>query len=613
MSDVKGKTGAVLRETAVLTGAVAIIAAGVFFFLVPSHTSVSSISGLGIVLSNFVPLPLSVITMILNVVLLIIGFFTCGREFGAKTVYTSVLLPVFLGLFEKLFPEFGSMTGSQELDVLCYILVVSIGLSILFNRNASSGGLDIVAKIMNKYLHMELGKAMSLSGMCVALSAPLVYDKKTVVLSILGTYFNGIVLDHFIFDNSIKRRVCIITEKEEALRQFILHDLHSGATMYEAIGAYNLEKHNEIITIVDKSEYQKLMNFINREDPKAFVTIYNVSEGTFALMEKPKPVLQHERDAIVKVTLASICSSDLHIKHGSVPRAVPGITVGHEMVGIVEEVGSAVTNVKPGDRVTVNVETFCGECFFCKKGFVNNCTNQNGGWALGCRIDGGQAEYVRVPFADQGLNKIPDGVTDRQALLVGDVLATGFWAARISEITPEDTVLILGAGPTGICTLLCVMLHSPKRIIVCEKDASRLQFIRQHYPQVLTVKPEDCATFVRAHSDHGGADVVLEVAGADSTFRLAWECARPNAIVTVVALYDKAQTLPLPEMYGKNLTFKTGGVDGCDCEETLRLIAEGKIDTEPLITHTYPLRRIAEGYELFEKKRDGVIKVAVEC
>ena len=201
------------------------------------------------------------------------------------------------------------------------------------------------------------------------------------------------------------------------------------------------------------------------------LTYTYVSEGTFALMEKPKPVLQHERDAIVKVTLASICSSDLHIKHGSVPRAVPGITVGHEMVGIVEEVGSAVTNVKPGDRVTVNVETFCGECFFCKKGFVNNCTDQNGGWALGCRIDGGQAEYVRVPFADQGLNKIPDGVTDRQALLVGDVLATGFWAARISEITPEDTVLILGAGPTGICTLLCVMLHSPKRIIVCEKDA----------------------------------------------------------------------------------------------------------------------------------------------
>lgn len=267
----------IVKETVILTVAVAIIAAAVYFFLVPSHTSVSSISGLGIVISNFVPLPLSAITMILNVVLLIIGFFTCGREFGVKTVYTSVMLPLFLGLFEIIFPNFGSMTDSQELDVLCYILVVSVGLSILFNRNASSGGLDIVAKIMNKYLHMELGKAMSLSGMCVALSAALVYDKKTVVLSILGTYFNGIVLDHFIFDNNIKRRVCIITKKEEELRQFIIHDLHSGATIYESIGAYNMEKRREIITIVDKGEYQKLMKFINQEDPKAFITVYNVS------------------------------------------------------------------------------------------------------------------------------------------------------------------------------------------------------------------------------------------------------------------------------------------------------------------------------------------------
>ena len=267
----------IVKETVILTVAVAIIAAAVYFFLVPSHTSVSSISGLGIVLSNFVPLQLSAINMILNVVLLIIGFFTCGREFGVKTVYTSVMLPLFLGLFEIIFPNFGSVTDSQELDVLCYILVVSVGLSILFNRNASSGGLDIVAKIMNKYLHMELGKAMSLSGMCVALSAALVYDKKTVVLSILGTYFNGIVLDHFIFDNNIKRRVCIITKKEEELRQFIIHDLHSGATIYEAIGAYNMEKRREIITIVDKGEYQKLMKFINQEDPKAFITVYNVS------------------------------------------------------------------------------------------------------------------------------------------------------------------------------------------------------------------------------------------------------------------------------------------------------------------------------------------------
>ena len=338
-----------------------------------------------------------------------------------------------------------------------------------------------------------------------------------------------------------------------------------------------------------------------------------VAQGKFELMQKPKPVIQHERDAIVKVTLASICSSDLHIKHGSVPRAVPGITVGHEMVGVVESVGSGVIHVKPGDRVTVNVETFCGGCFFCKKGFVNNCTDKIGGWALGCRIDGGQAEYVRVPFADTGLNKIPDNVTDRQALLVGDVLATGYWAARISEITEDDTVLIIGAGPTGICTLLCVMLRTPKRIIVCEKDEKRLQFVRKHYPEVLTVSPEQCEEFVKEKSEHSGADVVLEVAGAASTFRLAWQCARPNAIVTVVALYDAPQILPLPDMYGKNLTFKTGGVDGCNCEETLRLIAEGKLNTEPLITHTYPLSRIAEAYDLFENKRDGVLKVAVEC
>lgn len=271
-------TAAAVRELAILTGAVAIIAAAVYFFLVPSHASVSSISGLGIVLANFVPLPLSAITMILNVVLLVIGFLTCGREFGAKTVYTSILLPAFIGLFERLFPNLGSLTDSQELDVLCYILVVSVGLSILFNRNASSGGLDIVAKIMNKYLHMDLGKAMSLSGMCVALSAALVYDKKTVVLSVLGTYFNGIVLDHFIFDNNIKRRVCIITGKEEELRRFIIEDLHSGATVYESYGAYNMQKRREIITIVDKAEYQKLMSYMNREDPQAFITVYTVSD-----------------------------------------------------------------------------------------------------------------------------------------------------------------------------------------------------------------------------------------------------------------------------------------------------------------------------------------------
>lgn len=336
-----------------------------------------------------------------------------------------------------------------------------------------------------------------------------------------------------------------------------------------------------------------------------------VKHGKFELREKPKPELLDSRDAIVRVTLSSICTSDLHIKHGSVPRAVPGITVGHEMVGVVEQVGSEVTSVKAGDRVTVNVETFCGECFFCRNGYVNNCTDPNGGWALGCRIDGGQAEYVRVPYADQGLNRIPDSVSDEQALFVGDVLATGYWAARISEIKEEDTVLIIGAGPTGICTLLCVMLKRPKRIIVCEKSPERIRFVREHYPDVLVAAPEECREFVLRHSDHGGADVVLDVAGAEDTFRLAWECARPNAIVTIVALYDKPQILPLPDMYGKNLTFKTGGVDGCDCTEILRLIEQGLIDTTPLITHHFPLSRIEEAYQLFENKQDGVIKVAI--
>ena len=290
---------------------------------------------------------------------------------------------------------------------------------------------------------------------------------------------------------------------------------------------------------------------------------------------------------------------------------VPGITVGHEMVGIVEQTGTDVTTVKPGDRVIVNVETFCGECFFCKKGFVNNCIDPNGGWALGCRIDGGQAEYVRVPYADSGLNRIPDTVSDEQALFVGDILATGFWAARISEITEDDTVLVIGAGPTGICTLLCVMLKKPKRIIVCEQSPERIQFVREHYPNVLVTTPGKCKEFVLEHSDHGGADVVLEVAGSDDTFHMAWECARPNAVVTVVALYDKPQLLPLPDMYGKNLTFKTGGVDGCDCAEILRLIEEGKIDTTPLITHRFPLNEIEEAYRIFENKLDGVIKVAI--
>lgn len=336
-----------------------------------------------------------------------------------------------------------------------------------------------------------------------------------------------------------------------------------------------------------------------------------IEYGKSGLREKPMPEINHSRDAIVRVTLGSICTSDLHIKHGSVPRAIPGTTVGHEMVGIVEAVGPDVTSVKPGDRVTVNVETFCGECFFCRRGYVNNCTHPNGGWALGCRIDGGQAEYVRVPYADQGLNLIPHTVTDEQALFVGDILATGFWAARISEISADDTVLIIGAGPTGICTLLCAMLKKPRRIILCEQSPERIRFVRRHYPDVSVVEPEKCKDFVLTNSDHGGADVVLEVAGSTDTFRLAWECARPNAIVTIVALYDHPQTLPLPEMYGKNLTFKTGGVDGCDCAEILRLIEQGEIDTTPLITHRFPLAEIDHAYHIFENRQEGVIKVAI--
>ena len=339
-----------------------------------------------------------------------------------------------------------------------------------------------------------------------------------------------------------------------------------------------------------------------------------IDKGHFALMEKPEPKILDPKDAIVKVTLASICTSDLHIKHGSMPRAVPGITVGHEMVGIVTEVGEQVHSVKPGDRVTVNVETYCGECWFCQHGYVNNCQSSDGGWALGCRIDGGQAEFVRVPYADQGLNKIPDSVNDEQALFVGDILATGFWAARISEIKEEDTVLIIGAGPTGICTLLCVMLKHPKHIIVCEKSQERREFIKQHYPDVIVTTPEECTACTGAYgAPRGGADVVIEVAGSGDSFQLAWQSARPNAIVTIVALYDRPQVLPLPDMYGKNLTFKTGGVDGCDCAEILDLIEQGFIDTTPLITHRYKLEDIDEAYRLFEERIGGVIKVAIEC
>lgn len=334
-----------------------------------------------------------------------------------------------------------------------------------------------------------------------------------------------------------------------------------------------------------------------------------IAPGKFGFSDKPKPLIKEKTDAIVRITLSSICSSDLHILHGSVPQARPGITVGHEMVGIVESIGESVTTVKPGDRVVVNVETFCGECFFCRHGWVNNCIR--GGWILGCRIDGGQTEYIRVPLADNGLTHIPDSVSDEQALFVGDILATGFWAARITEISEDDTVLIIGAGPTGLCTLQCVMLYKPRHIVVCEINEARQRFVRNNHPDVTVVSPGECLDAIQKLTDSRGADRVIEVAGADDSFSMAWQAARPNAIVTIVALYDKPQTLPLPEMYGKNLTFKTGGVDGCDCAEILGLIAEGRIDTTPLITHRYPLARIQEAYTRFANHPDTTIKIAI--
>ena len=335
-------------------------------------------------------------------------------------------------------------------------------------------------------------------------------------------------------------------------------------------------------------------------------------KGRFALEKRERPVITDPKDAIVRITLASICTSDLHIKHGFVPRAVKGITVGHEAVGVVEQVGADVTNVKVGDRVAINVETFCGECFFCKRGYVNNCTDKNGGWALGCRIDGLQAEYAKVPFANTGLTKIPDNVSDEAALFVGDILATGYWAADITGIEKGDTALVIGAGPTGICTALCAALKAPARLIICEKDEKRRAFAKSVCKGAEVISPEEAESYIGTTCPRGGADVVFEVAGAENTFELAWKCARPNATVVVVAMYDKPQILPLPDMYGKNLTFKTGGVDGCKCDEILSLISAGKIDTTPLITHTFALKDIEKAYSVFENRLDDVIKVAVK-
>ena len=335
--------------------------------------------------------------------------------------------------------------------------------------------------------------------------------------------------------------------------------------------------------------------------------------GEIRLEERPMPVLKSARDAIVQVTMTTICSSDIHIRHGAVPRAVPGVILGHEFVGKVVETGSAVTNVKPGDRVAVNVETYCGDCFFCRRGFVNNCTDPQGGWALGCRIDGGQAEYVRIPYADNGLTRIPDHVTDEQALFNGDLLSTGYWAAKLGEIRNGDTVAVIGAGPAGLCTMLCAGLYAPSCIIAIDTDPYRLNLAKEKGLADITLVPgkDLVEKGIRELTEGRGADVVIEAAGGKDTFQLAWEIARPNANVVVAAMYEESQILPLPEMYGKNLVFKTGGVDGCYCQEIMDLTAEGKLDASFLITHRCSFADIMKAYGVFEKKEDHVIKYAV--
>lgn len=331
-------------------------------------------------------------------------------------------------------------------------------------------------------------------------------------------------------------------------------------------------------------------------------------KGEVSLEDRPMPVILEDTDAIVRVTRSTICSSDLHIKHGSVPRAKENTVLGHEFVGEVVEVGKGVAHFQVGDRVAVNVETFCGQCFFCKQGFVNNCIH--GGWELGCRIDGGQAEFARIPMADQGLTKIPDDVSDEDALFNGDILATGYWAASIGEIKPADTVVVLGAGPTGLCTLMSIKLYSPATVIVVDVSEERMALAKEQGLADICLNPlkVNVEEEILKLTEGRGADRVFEVAGAENTFQLAWKVARPNAVVVLVALYEKEQSLPLHQMYGKNLIFKTGGVDANSCEDIMKMVQCKKIDTSCLITHRAPLNDIMEGYRIFENKLDGCIK-----
>lgn len=329
------------------------------------------------------------------------------------------------------------------------------------------------------------------------------------------------------------------------------------------------------------------------------------------LEQRAVPRLQKPGDAIVRVALSSICASDLHIRNGAVPRARPGVILGHEFVGEVVETGPEVKKVRPGHRVAANVETFCGSCFFCKNNFINNC--EHGGWELGCRIDGCQTEYVRVPFADNGLNVLPSSLAYKDALFVGDVLSSGYFGAELAAVRPGDTVAVLGAGPVGLAAMLCARLFGPARIIAVDLLASRLRLaLGQGFAdESVNAAHEDVEERVRELTRGRGADAVIEAAGGSDTFQTAWKIARPNACVAVLAMYEKDQLLPLPLMYGKNLTFRTGGVDAVHCERLLRLIEQGKIDTGPLITHTLPLNRILEGYSIFERRDEDCVKCAI--
>ncbi len=331
--------------------------------------------------------------------------------------------------------------------------------------------------------------------------------------------------------------------------------------------------------------------------------------GKIEIVEKPVPVIEKNTDAIIKVTLSSICTSDLHIIHGFVPLAKNGVVLGHEFAGEVVETGNGVKDFKKGDRVSVNCETFCGVCDFCKKGFVNNCIN--GGWELGCKIDGCQAEYVRVPYADNGLTKLPDNVSYENALFVGDILSSGYWGAELCEITNGDTVAVIGAGPVGLCAMQCAKILGAVKVIAVDIDKNRLELAQKLGFADFISEPENCEESIKEITKYG-ADAVIEAAGGKNTFELAYKIARPNAVVALVAMYEKNQILPLPEMYGKNLIFKTGGVDAVHCKELVKLIAEGKITTDFLITHRFSFDNIKDAYKLFEEKSENCLKVAVQ-